>query len=81
MRSVTQSFNLVTTSIGSLLIVPLVYLVNSNPNNEWLPANLNDGHVTYYFIVLAAIMILDIVSILMIISREISHTYLNVLAI
>ncbi len=62
MRSVSQAFNLVTTSIGSLLIVPLVYAVNSNPNDEWLPINLDDGHVTYYFIVLAFVMILDMVS-------------------
>jgi solute carrier family 15 (peptide/histidine transporter), member 3/4 len=61
MRSVSQAFNLVTTSIGSLLIVPLVYLVNSDPNNEWLPVNLDDGHVTYYFMVLAGIMILDMI--------------------
>jgi len=61
MRSVSQACNLVTTSLGSLLIVPLVYLVNSNPNDEWLPTNLNNGHVTYYFFVLAAIMTADMV--------------------
>lgn len=59
MRSVTQSFNLLTSSLGSLLIVPLVYAVNSNVDNEWLPSNFDEGHVTWYFLILAAIMVLD----------------------
>ena len=62
MRSVSQAFNLVTNSIGSLLTVPLVYLVNSNPKKEWLPSNLDQGHVTYYFLVLASIMLVDMVN-------------------
>ena len=40
MRSATQSLNLLTSAIGSLICVPLVVLVNINPNNEWLPSNL-----------------------------------------
>lgn len=61
MRSVVQSFNLLTTSLGSFIIIPLIYLVNSNPNNEWITSNLNDGHLSYYFLVLATLMMVDLV--------------------
>ena len=61
MRSVSQSLNLFTTAIGSFLIIPIVYLVNVNPNNQWLPTNLDEGHVEYYFLVLAIIMLIDMV--------------------
>lgn len=57
MRSVIQSFNLCTSAVGSFIIIPLIYLVNVNPNNEWITNNLNDGHLTYYFLVLAALMV------------------------
>lgn len=57
MRSVVQSFNLCTSAIGSFIIIPLIYLVNANPNNEWVTNNLNEGHLTYYFLVLASLMV------------------------
>jgi hypothetical protein len=60
MRSVMQSFNLLTFALGSFILIPLIYLVNSNPNNEWITQNLNDGHLSYYFLVLAALMIVDL---------------------
>jgi len=59
MRSAVQSLNLLTTSLGSLIIVPIVYLVNINPASPWLPSNLDNGQVMFYFFVLAGIMLLD----------------------
>ncbi len=61
MRSVTQALSLCTTAFGSFLVIPLVLLVNSNPNDPWLPANLNDGHLADYFVVLAALMAVNLV--------------------
>lgn len=61
MRSVVQSFNLLTTSLGSFVIIPLIYLVNSNPNNQWITPDLNDGHLSYYFLVLATLMLVDLI--------------------
>lgn len=46
--------------MGSLLTIPLLYIVNSNPNNEWVTTNLDSGHLEYYFILLAALMLLNI---------------------
>lgn len=86
MRSVSQSLNLLTTAIGSLIVIPMIYIVNSDPSkilcnvstvfllfviniitycwldNEWLPVNLDDGHLTWYFLLLAALMVLTHVS-------------------
>ena len=57
MRSVCQSLNLLTNAIGTVLTIPLVLLVNINKNNEWLPVNLDTGHLVLYFLVLVVIMI------------------------
>jgi hypothetical protein len=48
---------LCTSAIGSFIVIPLIYLVNVNPNNQWVTNNLNEGHLTYYFLVLAALMV------------------------
>lgn len=56
MRSVSQSLNLATTAAGSFLVIPLLLLVNSNPAHPWVPANLDEGHLAYYFFLLAALM-------------------------
>lgn len=61
MRSVSQALNLLTTAIGSWLTIPLLYLVNSNPNDEWVPVNLDDGHLDYYFLLLAALMCVNMI--------------------
>ncbi len=55
-RIVTQSLNLATSAVGSFVVIPLLYIVNSNPHNEWVPVNVDDGHLDYYFLVLAALM-------------------------
>ena len=61
MRSVTQSLNLATSAVGSFVVIPLLYIVNSNPHNEWVPVNVDDGHLDYYFLVLAALMGVNLV--------------------
>jgi hypothetical protein len=60
MRSVSQSLNLATTALGQFAIIPLILLVNSDPNNEWVPNNLDDGHLSYYFYILSVVMLITI---------------------
>ena len=59
MKSVTQSLNLLMTALGSWLCIPLLLLVNVNPNNEWVPTNLDDGQLDSYFFLLAGLMALN----------------------
>jgi hypothetical protein len=62
MRSVSQSFNLVTMALGMFLGVPILYAVNAGKGNErWLPRDLNHGHLADYFYLLAGFMVLDVV--------------------
>lgn len=61
MRSVSQSLNLATTALGSFMIIPLLYMVNANPDDEWVPMNLDDGHLDYYFFLLAGLMLLTLI--------------------
>eukprot|EP00981_Chlorochromonas_danica_P011457 scaffold4013_cov192-Ochromonas_danica.AAC.2 len=74
MRSVSQACNLLTTAIGSLLTIPLIYVVNANPNDEWVPSNLDQGHLEYYFFVLTALMVADILA-LTYVARD--YTYID----
>mmetsp|Transcript_53490 Transcript_53490/g.93341 ORF Transcript_53490/g.93341 Transcript_53490/m.93341 type:complete len:657 (-) Transcript_53490:348-2318(-) len=60
MRSVTQSLNLFTNALGSFSVIPLLLIVNSDSSNEWVPTNLDDGHLDYYFFLLAGLMGLTI---------------------
>jgi len=70
MRSFTQALNLFTTALGSWLCIPLIYLVNINKQNQWLPEDVNEGHLAYYFALLAVIMMLDLM-----VFVKISRTY------
>eukprot|EP00981_Chlorochromonas_danica_P006086 scaffold1282_cov195-Ochromonas_danica.AAC.5 len=74
MRSVSQAFNLLAAGIGRLLTVPLIYMVNANPNDEWVPSNLDQGHLEYYFFVLTALMVADILA-LTYVARD--YTYID----
>ena len=56
MRSVSQALNLFTNALGSWLTIPLTLLVNCNPNDPWISDNIDDGHLNYYFFLLAGIM-------------------------
>jgi peptide/histidine transporter 3/4 len=59
MRSVSQALNLFMTALGSWVIIPLLLLVNANKSDQWVPANLDDGHLDYYFFLLAGLMVLN----------------------
>eukprot|EP00604_Paraphysomonas_vestita_P001050 CAMPEP_0174822468 /NCGR_PEP_ID=MMETSP1107-20130205/15903_1 /TAXON_ID=36770 /ORGANISM="Paraphysomonas vestita, Strain GFlagA" /LENGTH=222 /DNA_ID=CAMNT_0016041413 /DNA_START=1139 /DNA_END=1804 /DNA_ORIENTATION=- len=60
MRSVSQALNLFTTALGSWLMIPLVLIVNSGAfGDEWIPENLDDGHLANYFFLLAGIMAIN----------------------
>jgi solute carrier family 15 (peptide/histidine transporter), member 3/4 len=60
MRSVTQALNLLTNALGTWATIPLVLLVNVDPRDEWLPTNFDDGHLSWYFLLLAGLMGLDL---------------------
>lgn len=55
MRSVAQSLNLATTSLGSFIVIPLLLTVNAG-DQPWVPADLDEGHLDWYFFLLAALM-------------------------
>lgn len=56
MRSVCQALNLLTNALGSWLMIPLLLLVNIDRNNQWVPPNLDEGHLVWYFLLLAGLM-------------------------
>lgn len=58
-RSIVSSLNLLTTAAGSLLVIPLVYLVNADANDRWVTADLNDGHMDLFFFLLAVLMVVN----------------------
>jgi dipeptide/tripeptide permease len=63
MRSVSQALNLFTYALGSWLTIPLIILVNSGLFGEdWVPENLDEGHLSYYFFLLAGLMVANQVS-------------------
>ena len=57
MRSVSQAMNLLTVALGSFVIIPLIYLVNIDDNQEWVSSNLNEGYLERFFFLLCAIMV------------------------
>mmetsp|Transcript_14339 Transcript_14339/g.21483 ORF Transcript_14339/g.21483 Transcript_14339/m.21483 type:complete len:625 (-) Transcript_14339:227-2101(-) len=58
MRSVSQASNLFTNALGSWLTIPLTLLVNIQSNNEWVASNVDEGHLDWYFFLLAGLMLL-----------------------
>jgi hypothetical protein len=48
--------NLFTNALGSWLTIPLTLLVNINSNSEWIASNVDEGHLEYYFFLLAGLM-------------------------
>ena len=59
MKAIVYSLNLTTFGLGSLLVQGLLVIVDLwTP--EWIPDNLDDGHLEYYFFLVAAIMLLTL---------------------
>lgn len=56
MRSISAALNLLTTAFGSWLTIPFVLIVNADPSDKWVPEDLNEGHLEYFFLVLAAFL-------------------------
>lgn len=70
LRSLCQALNTGSQALGAIALVPLIYAVNSGgPDSAWLPADLDEGHLDYYFFLLALIMIADL-AILFVISAN-----------
>ena len=63
MRSLCMALQLVSTSLGSYLsaaILNAVDAVTKKAGHEWVPpTNLNEGHLDYFFALLAGIMLAD----------------------
>ncbi|EAY79653.1 hypothetical protein OsI_34797 [Oryza sativa Indica Group] len=52
MRSLCSAFSFLALSLGyyvNSLVVSIVAVVTTTSNKGWLPADLNDGHLDYYF--------------------------------
>ena len=56
-----QALNLFMSALGNWATIPLVLLVNYVPKKPWLPENLDDGHLEYYFFILGALMTANMV--------------------
>lgn len=60
MRSVSQALNLFTNALGSWLTIPLTLLVNTG-SEPWIASDVNQGHLDWYFYLLAGLMFLGLV--------------------
>lgn len=49
--------------MGSWLVIPVLLAVNrGGKGKEWVAENIDEGHLEYYFFLLACLMALDMVS-------------------
>ncbi|KAJ8760584.1 hypothetical protein K2173_015251 [Erythroxylum novogranatense] len=59
MRSLCSALSLLTTSLGnylsSLILTLVTYLSTAGGKEGWIPNNLNEGHLDYYFWLLAGL--------------------------
>uniref|UniRef100_A0A7R9UH25 Major facilitator superfamily (MFS) profile domain-containing protein n=1 Tax=Pinguiococcus pyrenoidosus TaxID=172671 RepID=A0A7R9UH25_9STRA len=60
MRSISAALNLLTTALGSWATIPLVLVVNANKSDAWVPDDLNKGHLEQFFVVIVAIMVVNL---------------------
>ena len=61
MRSCCMAMQLLSTALGSFLSSGVVAIVSAaTASNPWMPYDLNDGHMDYFFLVLTLIMVVDI---------------------
>uniref|UniRef100_A0A0D6QXA6 Major facilitator superfamily (MFS) profile domain-containing protein n=1 Tax=Araucaria cunninghamii TaxID=56994 RepID=A0A0D6QXA6_ARACU len=65
MRSLCSALSLLTTALGnylsSLIVTIVAYVTTQGGKQGWIPDNLNEGHLDYYFWVLAFISLLNLV--------------------
>jgi len=60
MRSMMSALNLLATSLGGYVSSLLLYVVNqgtSSTGNKWVADNLNEGHLDYFYLLLAVLML------------------------
>ncbi|KAF3964513.1 hypothetical protein CMV_011202 [Castanea mollissima] len=63
MRSLCSALSLLTTSLGnylsSLILTIVTYLTTQGGSTGWIPDNLNEGHLDYFFWLLAGLSFLN----------------------
>ncbi|XP_023914628.1 protein NRT1/ PTR FAMILY 8.3 isoform X1 [Quercus suber] len=63
MRSLCSALSLLTTSLGnylsSLILTIVTYLTTQGGSTGWIPDNLNEGHLDYFFWLLAGLSLLN----------------------
>ena len=60
MKSIVYALNLVVTGIGFLLAALLVFIVDLF-KPQWIPNDLDNGYLEYYFFLIAGIMIITLI--------------------
>lgn len=64
MRSLCSALSLLTTALGNylsaLILTIVTYLTTKGGNPGWIPDNLNEGHLDYFFWVLAGLSVLNL---------------------
>ncbi|CAM8950953.1 unnamed protein product [Rhodiola kirilowii] len=65
MRSLCSALSLLTTSLGnylsSLILTIVTYFTTRNGSVGWIPDNLNEGHLDYFFWLLAGLSTMNLV--------------------
>ncbi|KAG2707916.1 hypothetical protein I3760_05G168300 [Carya illinoinensis] len=63
MRSLCSALSLLTNSLGnylsSLILTIVTYITTKGGNVGWIPDNLNEGHLDYFFLLLAGLSFLN----------------------
>ncbi|WCJ33710.1 Major facilitator superfamily protein [Euphorbia peplus] len=63
MRSLCSALSLLTTSLGnylsSFILTMVMYFTTAGGNPGWIPDNLNEGHLDYFFWLLAGLSIVN----------------------
>ncbi|XP_063969040.1 solute carrier family 15 member 4-like [Lytechinus pictus] len=74
MQGVIMGLFLMTTGLGSYLGSLLVIIVNAASSGTWIPDEINDGFLEYFYFLLAGLMLLDFLVFLIIAHR---YKYVN----
>ncbi|KAI7845604.1 hypothetical protein COHA_000891 [Chlorella ohadii] len=61
MRSTCAAMQLLASALGSYLAAALVSIVQAISGGTWVPDNVNDGHMDYFFWMMAVLMALTLV--------------------